>query len=460
MTGGSPGHLQRDEPSGEVPLLPIQHWFFEQGFENKHHWNQSVLLDVPAGIDLARLEAALAAVVDHHAALRLRYRHTEQGWVQFFGAATSARVERIPLGGEAEPIARLEREANRIQRSLDLERGPLGRFALFEWASERRLLVVMHHLISDTVSWRILFDDWREAYTALGRGEAVLLPVDQTSYQAWSQHLREHAGSAAIANELPYWHGVLGGERRSLPARDPNGDNRVRSTRTVSVTLRETETAVLLHRAPRFFGTLVNDLLLSALTLALCRWSGQPSLLVELEGHGREHLFDSVDLSRTVGWFTSPQMVRLQPVLGDLPASIRAIRAQLRRAPHHGLGYGITRYLTEPGKAMDALPFPQVFFNYLGQFDQLFDDPDWLVPAQEPRGDERCPDSCEDAWFGGGGVVHQGRLRLDFRYSVAIHDESTARALVEHMAELLREMARLCTPGVLAALHDVSPGAE
>jgi hypothetical protein len=119
---------------------------------------------------------------------------------------------------------------------------------------------------------------------------------------SFSQHLREHAGSAAIANELPYWHGVLGGERRSLPARDPNGDNRVRSTRTVSVTLRETETAVLLHRAPRFFGTLVNDLLLSALTLALCRWSGQPSLLVELEGHGREHLFDSVDLSRTVGW--------------------------------------------------------------------------------------------------------------------------------------------------------------
>ena len=246
-----------------------------------------------------------------------------------------------------------------------------------------------------------------------------------------------------------------------MPARDPEGDNRVKSTRSVSITLNEPTTHALLHRAPRHFGTQINDLLLSALALTLCRWSGHSSLLVELEGHGRENLFDGVDLSRTVGWFTSPQMVRLEPVPGDLPASIRAVRTQLRRAPHHGLGYAITRYLTEPGQAMAALPFPQVFFNYLGQFDQLFEDPDWLAPAGEPRGDERCPDSPEDAWFGAGGVVHGGRLRLDFRYSVAIHDEATARELVAEFAALLREIVRLCAPSAAASAPGASPiGAE
>jgi non-ribosomal peptide synthase protein (TIGR01720 family) len=347
-----------------------------------------------------------------------------------------------------------------VQRSLDLAAGPLHRFVLFQWAEQRRILIVMHHLVSDTVSWRILFEDWYDAYAALGRGEPVTLPPVPTSYQRWSRLHTEHASSAAIQNELGYWLSVLGGERGSLPAKDPGGDNRVRSTRTLHLSLQPGETATLLHRAPRHFGTQINDLLLSALALALCSWSGQPALLVELEGHGRENLFDGVDLSRTVGWFTSPQMLRLEPVAGDLPATIRAIRAQLRRAPHHGLGYGITRYLTAAGAQMASLPFPQVFFNYLGQFDQLFEDDAWLTPAAEPRGDERCLDSTEDAWFGVGGGVHQGRLRLDFRFSIAIHDEETARSLMERMAAHLREMVRLCSVGAGVTVAAASTGAE
>jgi non-ribosomal peptide synthase protein (TIGR01720 family) len=307
---------------------------------------------------------------------------------------------------------------------------------------------------------RILFEDWREAYAALERGEAIALAPVPTSYQRWSRLLQEHAASAAVANELPYWRNVLGGERTSLPARDPNGDNRVRSTRTLSVTLREAETSALLSRAPRLFGTQVNDLLLCALALTLCRWSKQSSVLVEVEGHGREALFDGVDLSRTVGWFTSPQMIRLEPVLGDLPASIRAIRAQLRRAPNHGFGYGLTRYLTPAGKELEKLAFPQVFFNYLGQFDQLFVDDTWLSPASEPRGDERCPDSTEDAWFGSGGVVHAGRLRIDFRYSQAIHDEATARQLSEQFAEQLRQIVQLCTRATAPVVTELPAGAE
>ncbi|MGC4088039.1 MAG: non-ribosomal peptide synthase/polyketide synthase [Polyangiaceae bacterium] len=434
------------EPSGaEMPLLPIQHWFFEQSFANKHHWNQSVLLGVPAALDIEQLERALVAVTQHHAAFRLRYRQTETGWVQWFGPAIPATLERIDLNGARDPSAALEREANVVQRGLDLERGPLSRFVLFSWADQHRLLVVTHHLMSDTVSWRILFEDWREAYASLSRGEAVALAPVVTPYREWSRRLREYASSPTLLSEVSHWKEVMMTSQPSLPARNPSGSNQVGVTRTISVTLGRADTRALLNQAPRFFGTQVNDLLLSALALAMCRWSGQPSVMVELEGHGREDLFEDVDLSRTVGWFTSPQMVKLTPVIGSLVGTIRAVQAELRKAPHHGIGYGIVRYLTDAGRDMQAAAFPQVFFNYLGQFDHLFEDPEWLSPAAESRGDERCPESTEDAWFGGGGVVHDGRLRLDLRYSLDIHDHETGRRLAEDFAAQLREMVRLCS---------------
>ena len=142
-----------------------------------------------------------------------------------------------------------------------------------------------------------------------------------------------------------------------------------------SIGLDAEQTRQLLQQAPAAYRTQVNDLLLTALARAVCRWSGQGSTLIQLEGHGREDLFDDIDLTRTVGWFTSLFPVRLTPT-ADLGGSIKAIKEQLRAIPDKGMGYGVLRYLGDAATqaALAALPQPRITFNYLGQFDRQFDE--------------------------------------------------------------------------------------
>ena len=175
------------------------------------------------------------------------------------------------------------------------------------------------------------------------------------------------------------------GGRRNWPGRAPNcpvivlqGGRQNRHAQTVSVRLDSERTRQLLQQAPSAYRTQVNDLLLTALARVLCRWSGHESALIQLEGHGREALFDEIDLTRTVGWFTSAYPLRLTPSnieeAAGQGASIKAIKEQLRAVPHKGLGYGVLRYLAdEPSRQrMAELPAAPITFNYLGQFDQSF----------------------------------------------------------------------------------------
>jgi non-ribosomal peptide synthase protein (TIGR01720 family) len=426
-------------------MLPIQRWFFEQDFPNPHHWNQSVMLDVPRAIDMRRLELALAALVDHHLVFRYRFRKTATGWQQWLAAPVELRLEHIDLSAEPDPLRALELEAERAQRSLHIERGPLARFVHFKLATADRLLVVLHHLISDTVSLRILFEDLQRADQQLRAARPIELLKRTTSYAEWSALLHEHATTPALASELSHWQETLGGAGAArLPAANPEGENRVGTARTLYAYLTLQETAQLLKHAPAAYRTEITELLLTALAQTLCAWSGQAQLRVEIERHGREDLFEGVDVSRTVGWFSAPQVAALSTVPNDIEGSIRQVRAQLRVPAHHGIGYGLTRYVTEAGRTLAAHAMPPVFFNYLGQFDQMLRDEHWLQPTDDPRGEELCPDSAEIGWFGVGGAVERGRLRLEWRFSTHLHHENTAQELLEDYTARLRALIAHC----------------
>ncbi|MET0342257.1 MAG: non-ribosomal peptide synthase/polyketide synthase [Polyangiales bacterium] len=444
-----------------IPLVPIQHWLLEQAFPNKHHWNQSVLLAVPPSVDRARLAEALAAVVAHHEAFRARFAEGPNGWTQRLGALHEGlALAHLDLRDADDPIAATRDAANRLQRSLRLEEGLLARFVLLSRSDGDRLLVVIHHLISDTVSLRILFDDLYDAYAQREAGRAVTLAPTVTTHAHWSERLVAWAKTPDLLGEYPHWHRTLAEPLPSLPSESPDGLNDVGATRTRYAYLSPHETTVLLKHASRVFRCEINDLLLTAVAQAFCAWSGHASLRVEAEGHGRVDLFDDVDLSRTVGWFTSPQIVVLTPGERGVEQAVQAVMHQRREAPRRGFGYAVTRYLTEQGPELAAFPAPQVFFNYLGQFDQLRHDPDWLQPVDEPRGDERCPDSLEDAWFGVGGAVHHGRMRLELRYCVNLHDEATADRLLAAYEARLRVIARHVEQVTQGDLGVASPSAE
>ncbi|WP_145003788.1 non-ribosomal peptide synthetase [Pseudomonas oryzihabitans] len=432
--------------TGAFSLAPVQHWFFERPIPARHHWNQSVVLAPSSPLSVTSLEGAVLALLEHHDALRASFTHQADGWQATLPAlATAKPLWFTQLTADLE----WERLAEEAQRSLSLETGALVRVVLGEWPDGRqRLLLVIHHLVVDGVSWRILLEDLQLAYAQLQRGQRVTLPAKSSSFQAWSERLCELAHSEALAAELSYWCETLAGASDPLPAANPGGSHLHRHVAHASTRLDREWTRRLLQEAPSAYRTQVNDLLLTALARVLCRWTGRDEVLVRLEGHGREELFDDLDLTRTVGWFTSLYPVRLAP-RPETAASIKAIKEQLRAVPGKGVGYGLLRYLgsAEARRALRELPAGAVVFNYLGQFDQSFAAADGLfVPAQETGGAGEAEDAPLDGLLNLNGRVYDGEFSLDWTFSAevfapaAIHRlatdyEDELKALIAHCAD-------------------------
>ncbi|MDE4537196.1 non-ribosomal peptide synthase/polyketide synthase [Pseudomonas sp. ITEM 17296] len=427
--------------TGVTPLLPIQHGFFEAKMPAPHHWNQSVLLAPSETLLSEPLNAALLALVEHHDALRLRF-----GAQATFGPPeTTALLWVRPCADEQA----LHRVADEAHRSLSLEQGPLLRAVLVEMPEgEQRLLLVIHHLAVDGVSWRVLLEDLQQAYQSLRAGQALKLPAKTSSFKAWAEHLQAYAQGAELQAELGYWQAQLQGASDTLPCDHPQGGNQQCHAASVSTRLDRETTRKLLQEAPAAYRTQINDLLLSALARVVGRWTEQDEVLVRLEGHGREDLFDGIDLSRTVGWFTSMYPVKLSPQ-ADVASSIKTIKEQLRAVPNKGLGYGLLRYLggAEANAALAALPQGEIVFNYLGQFDGSFDEAGLFVPAKEYAGAPQDAQAPLGSLLALNGQVYGGELKLGWNFSREQFDEATIERLANDYAEELKALiAHCCQP--------------
>ncbi|HFH2896520.1 TPA: condensation domain-containing protein, partial [Pseudomonas aeruginosa] len=441
---GAAVQMEQGPVSGETVLLPFQRLFFEQPIPNRQHWNQSLLLKPREALNAKALEAALQALVEHHDALRLRFHETDGTWHAEHAEAT--------LGGallwRAEAVDRqaLESLCEESQRSLDLADGPLLRSLLVDMADGgQRLLLVIHHLVVDGVSWRILLEDLQRAYQQSLRGEAPRLPGKTSPFKAWAGRVSEHARGESMKAQLQFWRELLEGAPAELPCEHPQGALEQRFATSVQSRFDRSLTERLLKQAPAAYRTQVNDLLLTALARVVCRWSGASSSLVQLEGHGREELFADIDLSRTVGWFTSLFPVRLSPV-ADLGESLKAIKEQLRAIPDKGLGYGLLRYLAgeESARVLAGLPQARITFNYLGQFDAQFDEMALLDPAGESAGAEMDPGAPLDNWLSLNGRVFDGELSIDWSFSSQMFGEDQVRRLADDYVAELTALVDFC----------------
>ncbi|MEW1639119.1 amino acid adenylation domain-containing protein [Streptomyces sp. NPDC093801] len=373
---------------GPMPLQPVARHVFEHG-GGLNRFAMSIVLDLPRGIDAAGLAATLDAVLDRHDLLRSRL--VRDGGepslvVRPQGSVRAADlVRRVPVAGGWDDPAALEAATAELDASagrLDPEAGTMADFVWFAADSgEGRLLVVLHHLVVDGVSWRILMSDLAEAWQAVRSGRTPDLPAVGTSARRWAAALESEALSPEREEELDHWRDVL--ESANLPlgerAFDPAVD--VMSTLdTVRVQLPAEVTEAVLTRLPAAFKGTGTDVLLAALALAVNRWRGDDrSTLVRLEGHGREEdAVPGADLSRTVGWFTSMYPARvdvrgvdLDAVLAGGPAAgqaVKLVKEQLRGVPDKGLGYGLLRWLNEETAVqLEDYAAPQIGFNYLGR---------------------------------------------------------------------------------------------
>lgn len=445
---------EQDELSGEAPLTPIQQWFFEQDLPERHHWNQAVMFELHEQVDTDKMANAVQALMRQHDVLRMRYQQSEGGWRQSY--QTLAEVE-IPFSvvdfSEIDDVnlsAEIEREAAELQAGLDLTHGPIFRVACFNTGANRpaRLLMIVHHLVVDGVSWRILLEDFQRAYQQLLQTGNAHLPPKTTAYKYWAHKLVEHAGSEEMQTELNYWQALATKPIPQLPVDFKSGENTEASAEVVSIGLTSDETELLLKEVPKVYRTQINDVLLTALVQGFTRVLNSRTLLVEMEGHGREDLFEDVDLSRTVGWFTSiyPAVLDLRNI-NNTSEALKSVKEQLRQIPNHGIGYSILRYLSSDPAVTEKilqLPDAEISFNYLGQFGQTSSETSAFKPAQESAGADHSPRAPRQYLLEINGSIAGGKLQLDWTYSANLHRRITVERWAGEFQEALRGIITLC----------------
>ncbi|OKI59783.1 peptide synthetase [Streptomyces sp. CB00072] len=384
---------------GDVPVTPIIDWLRESG-GSIDRFNQTMSLPAPAGLTEELVAEAVQAVLEHHDALRMTLTRIGGNIAWSLETAPPGAVRagdclrRVDLGVLARAGASetdLDEEGVRAtteeQALLDPEAGKMLRFIWFDMGPDvpGQLTVIAHHLVVDGVSWRILIPDFQAAFAALLEGHPIELEPVGTSFRRWAQLLNSASSEPGRLQELTLWNETLGSEDPQLTTRplDPVRDT-VGTASVLSVGLPPAVTEPLLGRVPAAFKAGINDVLLTALSIAVSDWRGRhdrgdgSSVLIDLEGHGREEIIDGVDLSRTVGWFTSKYPVRLDP--GELPVdelygggaaagtALKRIKEQLRTIPDNGIGFGMLRHLNpQTARVLARYPEPQIGFNYLGR---------------------------------------------------------------------------------------------
>lgn len=443
-------------------LTPVQRAFFDRMPHHPGHWNQTTLFTLAENTDINRLEAALRAVVDHHPALRTSFvaDRSVGGWRAVVApacAGPSALIRAVvPSGTEwEEGLARALEERS----CFDLGTAPLLRAVHVIGAEhgQRRLAVIVHHLVVDFVSWRIILDDLRTAYGQLESGAEVRLAAITATPSEWGAALAAIADRCVV--DLPFWTAQSPVTPVPLPLDHPAvHGSRDADYDDVVVELDEEHTRTLLREVPSIWRAQVDDILLTALWQAVRDWTGADHLHVEVEGHGRaQQLVDGVDLYRSVGWFTSsaPVLLRL-PERGGPADLVLAVKAQLHSRPAAGLTYGVLRYLNpSTAERLAALPQPQIIYNYVGPTGSVADYSARATATNAlglDRAPERAPRPVHPENAGGhplsvNSTVVDGRLLLSLRYSSDRHDASTIERLAASLRGYLVALVEACVPG-------------
>ncbi|HLP62490.1 MAG TPA: amino acid adenylation domain-containing protein, partial [Candidatus Deferrimicrobium sp.] len=434
--------------SGTIPLTPIQEMFFERSDTAPHHYNQSIMFYSRERLNKEEIKAVFTKIQEHHDALRMTYeRNKENGKVlqivhglDYPLSLEEYEINDLPAG--------LEPVAERIQAGIDLEKGPLMKLGLFHLNDGDRLLIVIHHLVIDGISWRILFEDIETLYGQYRQGEKLVLPPKTDSFKLWSEKLAEYANSKTFLKEKKHWQKIEAVEAPLIPKDFEVDDNGIKDTGSVSFTLNEEETELLLTKVNGVFRTEINDILLTALGMGIKKTFGHDRAVIVLEGHGREEILAGIDIGRTVGWFTT-----LYPVLmdishiGDPGRQVKEIKETLRQVPHKGIGYGILKYLTaaENKKEIEFKLKPHIRFNYLGQFDADINQISAFEPAKESAGNSQSLNNKREYLFDVSGLTANNRLTMTVSFNKTHFKPGTAAAFVANFEFELGRLIAFCS---------------
>ncbi|AFC30705.1 lichenysin synthetase A [Paenibacillus mucilaginosus 3016] len=445
----------QEEITGESALTPVQRWFFER-LGREAHFNQAMMLYRREGFREEIIREVFTTLVRHHDALRLVF--PDSGTPGFRAVHRPAgedgfTMESFDWTKESGQEGRIEAECTRIQSGMNLDQGPLVRLGLFHTPEGDHLLIAVHHLVIDSVSWRILLEDVITLYSGMSAGvpAGTLLPPKTHPFRDWAAGLERYALSTDLFKEKSYWAELAKGTEARLPV---DGNTGEAGRRTIRLSWSPELTKSLIREAGRVYNADMDVMLLTALARTLEEAWGLHALLVQLEGHGREGLLPELNVSRTVGWFTSMYPVKLELGRDRSPGrSIKSVKEHLRQVPRRGAGFGVLKYLTPPADRKDFPHslLPEISFNYMGEYQQRLDAGGTELSRLQPGSSFNPRMPLLHVW-NLNAHQEQDALILDWEYDAGLHRRETMERIAGHLHEQLRLLADHCA-GVRETEH-------
>ncbi|EJV87811.1 non-ribosomal peptide synthetase [Bacillus cereus] len=426
--------ISQEVVEGEIELTPIIKQFIETDKNIFNHFNQSMMFYSKDGFDEQIVKVVMEQIVKHHDALRMVLKYDEG--ISGYNKGIDTKLldfHLVDLTGTKEYEQKVEEMAQKLQESIEVDAGPLVKVGLFKTSEGDHLLFIIHHLAVDGVSWRILLEDFIHGYQAVKEGNEIQFPQKTTSFKEWTEKQYEYANSSKILKELKYWEKVSKENLGQIPREVQNEPVVVKNMVTKNITLGKEITTQLLQETNRAYNTEINDILLSALGMAVKEWSGINKIAITLEGHGREEIIDDVDITRTVGWFTSCYPVVLNMEDKEIGTIIKRNKENLRRVPNKGIGYGMLKYLTKEGVNKGINLQTDISFNYLGQFDQDINS-GLLFYSNLNKGSEMSPLMRLDQSIQINSLVESGRLKI----KVEFNEKKYTKVIIEKFIQIFK----------------------
>uniref|UniRef100_UPI000AFD9FD3 condensation domain-containing protein n=1 Tax=Aquimarina longa TaxID=1080221 RepID=UPI000AFD9FD3 len=428
---------------GACKLLPIQEWYFNEAHATTSQYNQSILLSIPKSLSESDLDQGLTTLVTHHDALRFKYEQKEGEWKQEYCNVNNV-FEIVDITNISNDLSGSITEiCNLYQQNLSIRIGKVFQGVLIKTPntdSYNRLFIVAHHLVIDGVSWRILINDIEQIIEHIQKEEKVNLGAKGCSYRQWFNELEKYAHTNTVLSQQSYWSAIAK-DYQSLPVdKITDGNHLYKDITNYTITLDEESTSLLTGDIHHSYTTEIDDILLASLALTIQQWSGNSKVIIGQEGHGREDIFDTVDIGNTIGWFTNLYPVLLPVEQPDSPRElIKTIKEQLRSIPDKGIGYGALRYLNSLEEVRQSLAEVQwdVVFNYLGQLDNAVNTSSIFKGAKESSGVEIGDNIRFDCKIEINCSISMGQLRLNWSYlSTQYYADTVEKLANEYITNL------------------------
>jgi len=446
-------NISQEPSTGQFDLLPSQIQFLNGDSTDLHHFNQAFLLETPVSLSYEHLIEITHSICTRHDALRLCFSRCDDNWSAQFNLMTDEYIDKCIHVEDMRSMdsGELEAKCNYHQRQLDLASGHLFRVVFFSNGDEPgRLLLIIHHMVVDGVSWRVLLSDLDIAYRCIEQGRAITLMPKTSSLQDWSKFIYQYSKSEELNKERDYWLNMLSTPAAPL-TQESRGENETITMVDMLNTgfrLEEAETQSLIGECNETYRTQINELLLSALLQAIQQWSGQSSVRLKMESHGRADITSQIDTGETVGWFTAmyPLVLNCDQSL-DMGEKIKSVKEQYRSLPNNGFGYGILKYIAGCQGIIEAErnnPTTEVIFNYLGQLPHG-DDTEQVFPiAKENSGDAMSPDRPLAYLLNLNGMVRENCLEFSLTYSRKHFSPEQTEALIQSYKNSLKHLISYC----------------